>query len=283
VEAAQVTWRPLGELFVARGLITEAELDVALEEQAATGKRLGEILVERGLVSGPDLTSVLMDQLGVEVAKEEGFGSGLWAEIKRRHKRVRQGEDEPDEEGIDVQPDITLVAAYVESDHEPEPEPELEVEPEAEHAPEAEAEHAFEAEHEPEPELAEPEPVVADEELDGIWAEYEAPAPVETFELEPAAELDPELAPEPEVPELEEAELDEIRAEYAPLALELVTDPWSTPEPEPVGAESGEAAALRAELEDAREDIARLHGMLADAMAALAALSAETGGDAYAR
>ena len=86
VEAASVTWRPLGELFVGRGLITEAELETALAEQAATGQRLGEILVERGLVSGPDLTSALMDQLGVEISKEEGYGSGLWAEIKRRHQ-----------------------------------------------------------------------------------------------------------------------------------------------------------------------------------------------------
>jgi hypothetical protein len=103
VEAAQVPWRPLGELFVDRGLITDAELETALAEQAATGKRLGEILVELGFVSGPDLTSVLMEQLGVEIAKEEGYGSGLWAEIKRRHKRHRPDDadydpDEPDAE-----------------------------------------------------------------------------------------------------------------------------------------------------------------------------------------
>src|SRR5438128_7603540 len=112
VEAAQVPWRPLGELFVKRGLISEAELETALAEQAATGKRLGEILVDRGLVSGPDLTSALMDQLGVEISKEEGFGSGLWAEIKRRHKRVRR-EDEDDADAADdaepAQPGISLV------------------------------------------------------------------------------------------------------------------------------------------------------------------------------
>ena len=95
---ARACARPLGELFVSRGLISEAELETALAEQAATGKRLGEILVDRGLVSGPDLTSALMDQLGVEISKEEGFGSGLWAEIKRRHKRVRPDGSEEEEE-----------------------------------------------------------------------------------------------------------------------------------------------------------------------------------------
>src|SRR5712692_10742351 len=108
VEAAQIPWRPLGELFVGRGLISQAELETALAEQTATGKRLGEILVERGLVSGPDLTSALMDQLGVEISKEEGFGSGLWAEIKRRHKRVRPDDEEDHEPDADAAPPIAL-------------------------------------------------------------------------------------------------------------------------------------------------------------------------------
>jgi thiamine pyrophosphate-dependent acetolactate synthase large subunit-like protein len=57
-------------------------LEEALAEHASSGKRLGEVLVKRGLVSGPDLTQTLMEQLGVELKKEEGFGSGLWAAIK---------------------------------------------------------------------------------------------------------------------------------------------------------------------------------------------------------
>jgi hypothetical protein len=92
VEAAQLPWRPLGELFVGHGLISDAELEEALAEQAATGGRLGEILVKRNLISSPELTEALMEQLGREVAKEEGFGSGLWSEIQRRN--ARQG-DEP--------------------------------------------------------------------------------------------------------------------------------------------------------------------------------------------
>jgi hypothetical protein len=91
-------WRPLGQLLVERGLITEVELEEALAEHASSGKRLGEVLVKRGLVSGPDLTQTLMEQLGVELKKEEGFGSGLWAAIKERHPRGAEGEEEPDSE-----------------------------------------------------------------------------------------------------------------------------------------------------------------------------------------
>ena len=131
-----------------------------------------------------------------------------------------------------------------------------------------------------------------------MWAEYAAPVPLELPEPEPAT--DPEPEPEFEPPELEPAA--EAEPEFEPESgdepeaveatvpvLELVTQPWFPTEPEageagpePVAAESDETAALRAELEEAREDLARLQGMLADAMTALAALSAETGGAPYA-
>jgi DNA repair exonuclease SbcCD ATPase subunit len=94
VEAALVPSQLLGELFVAKGLITADELEQALVEQKASGKRLGEILVQKGFVSGPALTTVLAEQLGVEMEKQEGFGSGLWSEIKRRHPRGKGPEDD---------------------------------------------------------------------------------------------------------------------------------------------------------------------------------------------
>jgi predicted nucleic acid-binding Zn-ribbon protein len=90
MEAASVPWRPIGELFVARGVITQDQLEEALAEQAASGKRLGEILVDRQLMSSPELTHALMEQLGRQVAEDDGFGSGLWSEIQRRTAR---GED----------------------------------------------------------------------------------------------------------------------------------------------------------------------------------------------
>ncbi len=64
MEAAHTSWRSLGELFVERGLISEADLERALAEQVATKRRLADILVRRGLVTGHDITKALMEQLG---------------------------------------------------------------------------------------------------------------------------------------------------------------------------------------------------------------------------
>lgn len=63
MEAAQSSRRSLGEIFVARGLISEADLERALAEQFATKRRLADILVRRGLVTGTDITSALNEQL----------------------------------------------------------------------------------------------------------------------------------------------------------------------------------------------------------------------------
>jgi hypothetical protein len=130
VEAAENSWRPLGELLLAKELITKDELDRALSEQADTGRLLGAILVERGFVSGPALAIALADQHGVELNQERGFGTGLWAEIDKRHRAARgQGLEEPERENVvrlePVKPALEVVP-------EPEPEPEPEVNPELE-------------------------------------------------------------------------------------------------------------------------------------------------------
>src|SRR6266851_2818509 len=70
MEAAHTSWRSLGELFVERGLISEAELERALAEQVATKRRLADILVRRGLVTGHDITNALMEQLGTEAPSQ---------------------------------------------------------------------------------------------------------------------------------------------------------------------------------------------------------------------
>jgi chromosome segregation ATPase len=88
VEAAAIPWRLLGEVLLARGLISGPELEQALAQQAETGKRLGDILVADGMISSPDLTDALMEQLGQELVKEAGFGSGLWTQIRKRHPRA---------------------------------------------------------------------------------------------------------------------------------------------------------------------------------------------------
>jgi len=95
VEAARIPWRPLGCLLVEQGLLSEDELERALEAQASTGRRLGETIVELGFVSHPALSRALAAQYGIELKGETGFGTGLRAEIERRHDRDREDEIEP--------------------------------------------------------------------------------------------------------------------------------------------------------------------------------------------
>ena len=119
VEAAEQAWRPLGELLLAKHLVTEDELQRALAEQEETGRLLGTILVERGFVSGPALAVALAEQYGVELATERGFGTGLWAEIDRRHRAGRGVPAPPQENVVRLEPMKPPLEAV------PDPEPEL--------------------------------------------------------------------------------------------------------------------------------------------------------------
>jgi hypothetical protein len=126
MERAESIWRPLGELLLAKGLMTEEELELALAEQADTGRLLGAILVERGYVSGPALAVALAEQYGVELDTERGFGTGLWAEIDRRHRAGRtpaHDEDAPSESDnvVRLEPHV-----FVEAVPDPGPDPDLE-------------------------------------------------------------------------------------------------------------------------------------------------------------
>ncbi len=56
----------LGEMLLARGLISEDDLDGALETQQRTGERLGSILVKVGAVTEVDLVRVLAEHFGLE-------------------------------------------------------------------------------------------------------------------------------------------------------------------------------------------------------------------------
>ena len=99
MEAASISWRPLGQLFVEKGLLTEERLEHALAEQVETGGRLGEKLVELGYVTRSTLQQLLAEQYGVELVFETGFGTGLRAELERRHESTTRpavsGDDLP--------------------------------------------------------------------------------------------------------------------------------------------------------------------------------------------
>jgi type IV pilus assembly protein PilB len=59
--------RPLGELLLGRGLVSEDQLRDALSTQTGSGKRLGNILVELGLLNERALVDVLAEQLHMEI------------------------------------------------------------------------------------------------------------------------------------------------------------------------------------------------------------------------
>jgi hypothetical protein len=54
--------RPLGEILAEQGLVTDAELDRALETQRDGGQKLGEILVAQGSITRLQLASALAEQ-----------------------------------------------------------------------------------------------------------------------------------------------------------------------------------------------------------------------------
>ena len=55
--------KPIGQILVERGDITEEHLTAALEEQERTGRRLGEILIEQGHTSWLALARALAEQV----------------------------------------------------------------------------------------------------------------------------------------------------------------------------------------------------------------------------
>lgn len=92
--------RPLlGTVLLDQGALKDGDLDRALRAQAESGERLGEILIELDLLSRPALDRAIAGQSGVELEHERGYGTGLRAEIERRHRGRRglgPGERETD-------------------------------------------------------------------------------------------------------------------------------------------------------------------------------------------
>ena len=55
--------RPIGQILVAKGEISEVDLQAALEEQERSGRRLGEILIEQGRTSWLALARAIAEQV----------------------------------------------------------------------------------------------------------------------------------------------------------------------------------------------------------------------------
>jgi hypothetical protein len=60
-------WRQLGQLLVDEGLLTDVELELALDEQRRSGRMLGQIVVDRGYLTAFSLARVLSAQHGLDL------------------------------------------------------------------------------------------------------------------------------------------------------------------------------------------------------------------------
>jgi type IV pilus assembly protein PilB len=82
--------RLLGALLVAQGLVTEEQLERALQDQAKTGLRVGEQLMRSGAVDERELTYILAEQFDIEVgdlshqAPDPQVAGRLREEVARR-------------------------------------------------------------------------------------------------------------------------------------------------------------------------------------------------------
>jgi uncharacterized coiled-coil protein SlyX len=65
---------PLGQLLIAGGFLTQAQLDDALFEGSRTGDRLGEVVVRKGLASEDDIARLLAEQWDLEYVDR----SSIW-------------------------------------------------------------------------------------------------------------------------------------------------------------------------------------------------------------
>jgi hypothetical protein len=79
--AIATRWRPLGNVLVEGGFLTQPQLDEALRKQPHD-RRLGEFLVERGLLTGAALARALAAQQGVDIPWLRNAGSELHAALK---------------------------------------------------------------------------------------------------------------------------------------------------------------------------------------------------------
>jgi hypothetical protein len=86
VENGKHPWRPLGQMLVERGLIDEQQLENALREHASSGEPIGSVLVSLEYIPEETLRHVLLEQCGLDMTRQEGFGSGLLGELERRNR-----------------------------------------------------------------------------------------------------------------------------------------------------------------------------------------------------
>jgi hypothetical protein len=93
--AESYSWRRLGAVLVEARLLSEDDLAEVLAEQGRSGELLGQLLVARGLVSRAAVANALAEQHGGILRSEHGFGTGLRASLNRSNEEARGAPDAP--------------------------------------------------------------------------------------------------------------------------------------------------------------------------------------------
>src|SRR5438876_930383 len=122
MEAARIPWRPLGRLLVEQGLLSEDQLEHALEEQESTNRRLGETLIDLGFVSHAALSRALAELSGIErdepgqtnqATSQHGDagaprGHVVYAQLAGRYVLVERGGEPPELDAILELPELGI-------------------------------------------------------------------------------------------------------------------------------------------------------------------------------
>ncbi len=84
----------LGDLLVNSGVITEAQLEKALELQKGTGRKLGEVLMDENIASDETIAKALSSQLGISMIDLQGISIPkeiqdlMPANVLKQHKMI---------------------------------------------------------------------------------------------------------------------------------------------------------------------------------------------------
>ena len=271
MDAAHIPAPQLGRILIAAGLLSEEQLERALEEQARTGRRLGEIIVQRGFISGPALANALAEQHGGVLKTEYGFASGLGGVVARRAASEAAAAVSqlrpPDATAIPqlrtAEPQREAQAPRSEQEADAPGEPPQRVEPtpleesplRAAAPPELQPRSAEQSAESPPPDPQQPSVPASPPLLRAAEPPPPPPSP-----SAPELELERSPAPEPEQHPAAPAEVAEPEPVefFPPLATplqEAPREPEPEPAPEPVQPEPGPAAAARGDRDELIESL----------------------------
>jgi hypothetical protein len=88
VGATEQPQRLLGQILIEMGLVSERQVEQALEAQQETGQFLGEILIAHGWVTRTAIGDALRVQRGLLVEPDPGLGGGIQARNVGEHYKT---------------------------------------------------------------------------------------------------------------------------------------------------------------------------------------------------